>query len=167
MTDKLSHQWVEWELFAIPCCKVVWSKAYIHFSTERIHSNPSSQSCSSQPCVTHLGAKSMRLVVGVGYVAVSILAFDLGQSTSAISIYGQGYFLWGYRLSRQALSATFIQQLLEHRSRRMLFFWHQITFNLVSLTAHGNAVAKLFLILLPSSSDSCAVGKGGMCRRQC
>ncbi len=35
----------------------------------------------------------MRLVVGVGYVAVSILVFDLGQWQSIVTMYGKGYFL--------------------------------------------------------------------------
>ncbi len=33
------------------------------------------------------------LVVGVGYVAVSILVFDLGQWQSIVTMYGKGYFL--------------------------------------------------------------------------
>lgn len=46
--------------------------------------------------------------MGVGYAAVSTLAFDLGQPKTVTAMYGQGYFLWGYRLSHHTLNATFI-----------------------------------------------------------
>lgn len=43
--------------------------------------------------LSQLVVKSMQLVMGVGYTAVSILAFDLGQPKTVTAMYGKGYFL--------------------------------------------------------------------------